>query len=501
MEILNHLAEGYAVAVTLDNLFYAFVGCLLGTLVGVLPGLGPAASIAILLPFTFGLEPTSSLIMLAGIYYGAQYGGSVTAILLNLPGETSAVVTTLDGYQLARQGRGGLALAIAALASFFAGTVATVVLAGFSLPLVEFALKFQSPEYFALMVFGLMGAAAIGTSSFVKTLSMISLGLLIGLAGIDLNSGTPRFTFGSPLLLDGIEFVALAVGLFALAEIIVTLSEGEEGRSGMQRITSLMPRWRDIREIFPATVRGTLIGIVTGILPGAGASIASFISYAVEKRVAKNPDDFGKGALAGVASPEAANNAAAQLAFAPTLALGIPGSGTMALILAALMIHGIQPGPDIIRSNPGMFWGLIVSMWIGNVILLIINLPMLRLWVKALMLPYRFLYPAILAFSLIGVYSVSSSTFMIFTAALFGLLGYLFYKLRCEPVPLVLGFVLGPMMEENFRRSLIISGGDFSIFVSHPISLTLLCMSAALVLFVLISGARRRRRVASAEGA
>lgn len=485
-----NLMMGASVALSPTNILYAFIGCSLGTLVGVLPGLGPAASIAMLLPFTFGLEPTTSLIMLAGIYYGAQYGGSVTAILLNLPGETSSVVTTLDGYQLAKQGKGGLALGIAALSSFFAGTVGTIVLALFSLPLVDFALKFQSPEYFSLMLFGLVGAAVLGTNSILKTISMILVGLLIGAVGMDLNGGIERFTFGSSDLYEGIDFVAIAVGMFALSDIVGTLSDETSAKRQMMPITSVWPSIADLKKVFWPTVRGTAVGVTAGVLPGAGPAIASFSAYAIEKKSSKNPKEFGNGALEGVAAPEAANNAAAQLAFAPTLALGIPGSGTMALILAALMIHGIQPGPDVIRSNPTLFWGLIVSMWVGNLILLVINLPLLRTWVKVMSIPYNLLYPLIMSFSLIGVYSIASSPFMVYTAAFFGFLGYIFQKIDLQPVPLILGFVLGPMMEESFRRSLIVSHGDLAIFAQRPISLTLILLTVA-ILMVMAFGKKR----------
>lgn len=493
VEFLQNLSLGFSAAFTPWNLVYCFTGCFMGSLVGVLPGLGPLATIAMLLPFTYSLEPLSALIMLAGIYYGAQYGGSTTAILLNLPGETSSVVTTLDGYQMARQGRGGVALATAALVSFFAGCVGTLALAAFSVPLVEIALSFQSPEYFALMVLGLVGAAALASGSLVKAIAMIVVGLLIGLVGVDINSGIQRFSFGIPELFDGVDLVAVAVGVFAFADIASTLDQKDQRDVSTQPITSLWPTKEDFKRMWPAMLRGTALGSAVGLLPGAGPAVASFGSYALEKKISRHPERFGKGAIEGVAAPEAANNAAVQLAFAPTLAIGIPGSGTMALMLAALLVHNIQPGPSVIKNNPDLFWGLIISMWIGNLMLLVINLPLVGIWVKVLRIPYKVLYPAILVFCSIGVYTVSNSPFMVYSAAFFGLLGYIFQKLRCEPAPLFLGLVLGPMMEENFRRSLVVSRGDFSVFVSRPISLALLCLTVVLLLAILIPAVRKKR--------
>jgi TctA family transporter len=499
MELFDHLALGFSTALTLPNLTYAFIGCLLGTLIGVLPGLGPLATIAMLLPFTYGLEPISALIMLAGIYYGSQYGGSTTAILVNLPGETSSVVTVIDGHQMARQGRAGVALATAALGSFFAGTVGTLILAIFAIPLTRFAFSFGPADYFSLMVVGLLGAVALASSSLIRAIGMVILGLLLGLVGTDVNSGTMRYTFGLPQLWDGIDFVVVAVGIFAFSEVIGSLENKELRETFTGKITNLWPTREDFRRAVPAVLRGTAIGSAIGALPGAGLSLASFFSYSLEKKVSKTPEEFGHGAIEGVAGPEAANNAAAQTAFVPTLALGIPGSATMALMLGAMMIHNIQPGPQVMTNNPDIFWGLIASMWIGNLMLVILNLPLIGMWVKLLSVPYKVMFPAILVFCCVGVYSVQNSVYDIYFAVAFGVAGYAFRKFGCEPAPLMLGLVLGPMLEENFRRALVLARGDYTVFFTRPISLTLLLFGAGILILVLLPSIRRRKTEIFAE--
>jgi TctA family transporter len=493
VELLEHLALGFTTALTFQNLLYAFMGCLLGTLVGVLPGLGPVATIAMLLPATYALPPVSALIMLSGIYYGAQYGGSTTAILVNLPGESSSVVTTLDGYQMARRGRAGIALATAALGSFFAGTVATLLLAAFAGPLTELAMDFGPADYFALMTFGLIGAVVLASGSVYHAIGMILIGLLLGLVGTDVNSGIARFSFGQIELLDGLNFVCLAMGLFGVAEIVRNLEGREVRETFTQGLERLWPSRADFKRMWPAILRGTALGSALGVLPGGGAALASFSSYTLEKKVSRNPQEFGKGAIEGVAGPESANNAAAQTSFIPLLTLGIPSNAVMAMMIGAMVIHNIQPGPMVMTQNPDLFWGLIVSMWIGNLILLILNLPLLGIWVKLLKVPYRLMYPAILVFCAIGVFSVQNSLFDIWQMAAFGILGYVFGKLKLEPAPLLLGFVLGPMMEENLRRALLISRGDFGVFITRPISATLLCASVGLMILLLIPTLKRSR--------
>ena len=466
------------------NLVYAFIGCFVGSLIGVLPGLGPLATIAMLLPMTYALPPLGGLIMLAGIYYGSQYGGSTTAILVNLPGETSAVVTCLDGYQMARRGRAGVALATAALGSFFAGCVGTLVLAAFAVPLAEVAFKFGPAEYFSLMVLGLIGAVVLASGSLVKAIAMICLGLLGGLVGMDVNSGAARYAFNVPELMDGIGLVAVAMGVFGFAEVMANLEHKEKREVFTNKITSLWPSKEDFRRMVAPTLRGTALGAFFGILPGAGATIASFGAYSLEKKVSKNRAEFGHGAIEGVAAPESANNAAAQTSFIPLLTLGIPATATMALMMGAMMIHNIQPGPQVMTSNPSLFWGLIVSMWVGNLMLVILNLPLIGIWVRLLTVPYGMLYPAILVFCSIGAYTVSNNNFEVIMAAAFGFLGYVFIKLGCEGAPLLLGFVLGPMMEENFRRTLLLSDGDFTVFFTRPISLVMLLLTALLIFIV-----------------
>ncbi len=494
MELLHNLAIGFGVAMTPANLGFAFIGAMVGTLIGVLPGIGPIATIAMLLPLTFHLEPISGLIMLAGIFYGAQYGGSTTAILVNLPGETSSVVTCIDGHQMARQGRAGAALAVAALASFFAGCISTALIATFAPPLAKVGQSFGSPEYFSLMVLGLIAAVVLAHGSVVKAVAMIILGLLIGLIGTDGNTGGTRFTFGIRELTDGIDVATLAIGLFGVGEIITNLSQSQQNRDVVsQKITRLWPTGEDFRRAWPAALRGTALGSALGVLPGGGATLSSFAAYALEKKVAKDPSQFGRGAVEGVAGPESANNAGAQTSFIPMLTLGIPGNAVMALMIGALMIHGIQPGPQIMSERPTLFWGMIASMWIGNLMLVIINLPLIGMWVQLLKVPYRFLYLAILLFCGIGVYTVSNSSAAVLLAAFFGVAGYAFYKLECEPAPLILGFVLGPLMEENLRRAMRISGGDPLIFVQRPISLALLIASLALLVIVALPAIRSKR--------
>jgi TctA family transporter len=499
VELFSHLATGFGVALTPVNLLYALVGTLLGTLIGVLPGIGPVATIAMLLPTTYALQPVSALIMLAGIYYGAQYGGSTTAILVNMPGEASSVVTCLDGYQMARRGQAGAALAVAALASFFAGTCATVLVAGVSLPLSALALKFGPAEYFSLMVLGLIGAVVLAHGSLLKAIAMILVGLLLGIVGTDVNSGVVRFDFGIPELSDGIGVVVVAMGLFGFAEIITNLESTEKREIIRTKLGGLWFTKEQFRLAAPAAVRGTALGSVLGVLPGGGAMLSAFASYTVEKKVAKDPSQFGKGAIQGVAGPEAANNAGAQSSFIPLLTLGIPENAVMAMMVGAMTIHNIQPGPQVMTSNPGLFWGLIASMWVGNLMLVVLNLPLIGIWIRLLTVPYRLLYPAILLFCAIGVYTVNNTSFDVMQTAFFGLLGVVFAKLACEPAPLLLGFVLGPMMEENLRRALLLSRGDPTVFATRPISAGLLAAAILLVLVITLPNMRRRREEAFQE--
>ncbi len=501
MEVVNNLIMGFGVALTLTNIMYCFIGVLLGTLIGVLPGIGPIATISMLLPATFVLPPVSALIMLAGIYYGAQYGGSTTAILVNLPGEVSSVVTCLDGYQMARQGRAGKALGIAAFSSFFAGTVATILIAGFAPPLAELALKFGPADYFSLMVLGLIAAVVLAHGSLVKAIAMIVLGLLIGLIGTDVNSGVARYNFGLPELIDGIGIGAVAMGVFGFAEIIRNLEKGEKREVFTKSISGLLPNWSDVKQCALPTLRGTTLGAALGVLPGGGPILGAFSAYTLEKKLAKDPSRFGKGAIEGVAAPESANNAAAQTSFIPLLTLGIPSNPVMALMIGAMIIHGIQPGPQIMTAKPELFWGMIASMWVGNLLLVVLNLPLIGLWVKLLSVEYRFLYPAILLFCCIGVYSINNATMDVFLTAMFGFIGYLFIKLDTEPAPLLLGFVLGPMMEENLRRALLLSRGSPAVFLERPISLVLLIISAALLIIVMLPQISKKREEAFQEPA
>jgi putative tricarboxylic transport membrane protein len=494
MDLLANLALGAATAFTVDNLFYCFIGVLLGTLIGVLPGIGPLATIAMLLPITYKMaDPSTALIMLAGIYYGSQYGGSTTAILVNLPGESSSVVTTLDGYQMARRGRAGVALATAALGSFFAGTVATVLIAAFAPPLAEVAFKFGPAEYFSLMVLGLIAAVVLAHGSVIKALGMVVFGLLLSMIGTDVNSGAARFTFGIPELSDGIEFGVIAMGMFGFAEIIYNLKHSESRDLLKEKVTDFMPKKEDWKRGGPAAVRGTVLGSFLGILPGGGAVISSFAAYAMEKKLSKNPQEFGKGAIEGVAGPESANNAGAQTSFIPMLTLGIPTTPVMALMIAAMMIHNIQPGPQVMTSNPGLFWGLIVSMWVGNAMLLILNLPLITIWIKLLQVPYRVLYPAILMFCCIGAYSLNNNVWDVMMTIPFAIAGYYFKKWKCEPAPLLMGFILGELMEEYLRRALTISRGDWGVFIDRPLSATLLGIAVLLLLIVALPFIRKKR--------
>ncbi len=498
--LFHNLALGFGTALSFQNLFYCFMGVLLGTLIGVLPGIGPLATIAMLLPVTFSLPPVSALIMLAGIYYGAQYGGSTTSILVNLPGEAASVITCIDGYQMARQGRAGPALAISAMGSFFAGCVATVVIALFAPPLAEVALKFGPAEYFALMVLGLVGATVLAHGSLIKAIAMTILGLLLGLVGTDVNSGMARYTFGLSELSDGIGFVIVAMGIFGLAEIISNLEQEGKGATEVfvHKVSGLMPTWKDLKSSSGAILRGTAIGCSLGILPGGGALLSSFAAYTLEKKIG-DPSMFGKGEIRGVAAPEAANNAGAQASFIPLLTLGIPSNPVMALMIGAMMIQGIAPGPQVMTERPQLFWGMIVSMWIGNLMLVILNLPLIGMWVKLLTVPYRILYPAILLFCSVGVYSLSNQPFDVMLMAIFGLLGWIWRKMECEPAPMILGFILGPLMEENLRRAMLLSRGDPSVFATKPICAVLLGISIALLLVTLAPAVRKTREEAFVE--
>jgi len=493
LDTLSHLAFGLGVALTWQNLAYCFAGCLLGTLVGVLPGVGPVTTVAMLLPFTFGLGPAPALIMLAGIYYGAQYGGSTTAILVNIPGESSSVVTTIDGYQMARNGRAGPALGIAAIGSFIAGCFATLVIAYFAPPLAEVALDFAPADYFSLMVLGLVASVVLARGSLIKAIAMVCFGILLGLIGTDVNTGTIRFGFGWPQLTDGIGFVALAMAFFGVTDVLLNLEQEEQQDVFAARIGNILPSGEDMKVCAPTIARSTLLGSILGILPGGGALLASFAAYMLEKKIAKPPRSFGSGDIRGVAAPESANNAGAQTSFIPMLTLGVPSNPTMAMMIGALMIQGITPGPGVMNERPDLFWGLIASMWIGNLMLLVLNLPLVGLWIRLLAIPYRLLYPAIFVFCCIGAYSVNNEIFDVYTVALLAGVGYVLLKLDCEPAPMVLGFVLGPMLEENLRRAMMLSFGDPSVFVTRPLSAVCLVL-AVLALVVLALPALRQKR-------
>jgi TctA family transporter len=499
MDMLANLGLGFAIALTLQNAVYCFIGVLLGTVIGVLPGIGPVTTVAMLLPISFTLPPESALILLAGIYYGAQYGGSTTAILVNIPGEASSVVTTIDGHAMARQGRAGPALGIAAIASFFAGCVSTLVIALAAPPLAAIALQFGPAEYFSLMVCGLIAAVVLARGSLIKAIAMVVLGLLLGLVGTDVNSATRRFNFGMTGLADGVEFVALSMAIYGIAEVAYHLEQKQRSSVVSGAVGRVWPSLEDLKFCLGAILRGTGLGAMLGVLPGGGALLASFAAYTLEKNVARPPRRFGYGDIRGVAAPESANNAGAQTSFIPMLTLGIPGNPTMAMMIGALMIHGIAPGPRVMTDRPGLFWGLIASMWIGNLMLVVLNLPLVGIWVRLLRVPYRLLYPAIIVFCCIGAYAINSKPFDVFVMAFFAVFGYVALKLDCEPAPLILGFVLGPMMEENLRRALLISRGDAMVFVQEPISLAFLLIAAGLLILLAAPAIRRKRAEALIE--
>jgi TctA family transporter len=494
-DLLQNLVFGFSVALTLENLMYCFLGVFLGTLIGVLPGIGPLATMSMLLPLTFILPPVAALIMLAGIYYGSDYGGSTTAILVNLPGEGSSVVTLLEGHPMAQQGRAGPALAIAAIGSFFAGCVGTLLIALLGPPLAMVALNFQSPEYFSIMVMALVCASVVGSGSLLKSLGMVLVGLLIGIVGTDLSSGKERFTFGVVELSDGIGIAVVAMGVFGLAEIVRNLAGPEMAQSILKgKIKGLMPRWEDLKISFGPMLRGSTIGALFGPLPGLGGTMSSFTSYMVEKKIAKDPSRFGKGAIEGIAGPESANNACAQTTFIPMLTLGVPPSASMALMLGAMIVHGIVPGPQVMTQRPDLFWGLIASMWIGNLMLVLLNLPLIGIWVRLLKVPYRLLFPIIMTFMAIGVYSLNSSGVDVLLMAFFGLCGYALSKLGCSFPQVILAMVLGPRMEENLRRSLQLSDGDPSTFFTRPISGGLMIATGVLLLVFIVPAVRKRSK-------
>ena len=501
MDLIANLALGLQSALSFTHLLYCLAGVSIGTLIGVLPGMGPVATVAMLLPATYALEPSGALIMLAGIYYGAQYGGSTTAILVNIPGEAAAVVTCIDGHQMAKRGRAGAALGIAAIGSFIAGCFATVLIAAFAPPLTAIAFEFGPAEYFSLMVLGLIGAVVLATGSLLKAICMILLGLLLGIIGTDVNSGALRFTFGMDELMEGIDFVALSMGIFGFAEIMRNLEYGAKRSLIPGRVGSILPNKNELKASAGPIARGTILGSLLGVLPGGGALLASFASYTVEKKLAGEKADppFGTGNIRGVAGPESANNAGAQTSFIPMLTLGIPSNAVMALMIGAMMIHDIVPGPQVMTSDPELFWGFIVAMWLGNLFLIILNLPMIGVWIQLLKVPYRMLYPAILVFCCIGVFSINNNVWDVWVTVFFGAVGYLFSKLGCEPAPLVLGFILGPMMEENLRRALLLSRGDPMTFITSPISCGFLIASVVLIALVAAPALRKTRERAFRE--
>ena len=492
-ELLSNLALGFGVAASPINIMFCLIGALVGTLVGVLPGIGSVATLAMLLPITFGLPPVSALIMLAGIYYGAQYGGSTTSVLVNIPGEATSVVTTLDGHQMAKQGRAGAALAIAAIGSFVAGCLATVLVAALGAPLTSLALLFGPAEYFSLMVLGLIFAVVLAKGSILKALAMIVAGLMLSMVGSDLETGVGRMTFDLPELSDGMGFAVVAMGVFGFAEIIRNLEKPTSREFVMSKISGLMPTAADLKASAPAIGRGMVIGSLLGILPGGGAVIASFAAYTFEKKISKDPSRFGRGAIEGVAAPESANNAAAQTSFIPLLTLGIPPNAVMALMVGAMTIHGIVPGPQVMTKQPELFWGMIASMWLGNLMLIVINLPLVGVWVRLLRVPYRHLFPMIVIFCCIGIYSVNNAPFDVSMTAIWGIVGYWLVKHDFEPAPMILGFVLGPLMEENLRRAMLIARGDATVFLTRPISATLLGISAFMLILSLLPAIRGKR--------
>jgi len=500
VDLLNNLMLGLATAFQWENLLFCLLGVALGTAVGVLPGIGPTATVAMLLPLTFAFgEPVTAIIMLAGIYYGAQYGGSTTAILINLPGESSSAVTAIDGHKLARMGKAGTALAVAALSSFTAGTIATLILAVAAPPLATVALSFGAFEYFALVILGLIASIALASGSTLKALGMIVLGILLSTVGQDSFTGDARFTGGIRELDGGLDFVSLAVGIFGIAEILRNLANPESRNPVLAKLSRLWPNREDRRAMIGPTLRGTALGSGLGILPGGGHILASFASYAMEKKISKKPETFGRGAIAGVAGPESANNAAAQTSFIPLLTLGIPAHPVMALILAAFIIQGIQPGPTVMETEPVLFWGLIASMWVGNLMLVALNLPLIGIWVRMLRVPYWALFPAIVIFAAIGTFSISGNPYDVLMVAVFGLLGFVLLQAGCEPAPLLLGFVLGPLLERNFRRAMIISQGDVTEFVTRPISGTLLLLAVVILVVAALPRMRTRRQVIFAD--
>lgn len=494
MDFFDNVALGFSVAFQWHNLLFCFVGVLIGTLIGVLPGLGPVGTMAILLPVTYGISPVTAIVMLAGIYYGAQYGGSTTSILVGIPGESSAVVAALDGHQMALQGRAGPALGIAAFGSFIAGTLAIVGLMVMSVPLVKVALKFGPPEYFSLLVMGLVVLTYLAQKSMTKALLMAGVGVILGLVGLDVMTGMPRFTGDFPELLDGIGIAPLAMGLFGVSEILLNVEQKISRSVVVKKVKNLFPDKQDWKDSKGPIARGTLIGFLVGILPGGGTVLSSFLSYAVEKRVSKNPEQFGKGAIAGLAGPESSNNAASQAGFIPLLSLGVPASAVMGILLGALMIHGIQPGPLLMQNEPELFWGVMASMYIGNIMLLVLNLPLIGLWVRLLMVPYSVLFPIILFVALTGAYVVNGSFMDLYLMLGFGVIGYLMRKFDYEPAPLILAYVLAPLLELSLRQSLIISGGEMSIFFTKPISLFFIVVSALLLVSGVIPSIRRGRR-------
>ncbi len=498
MDLLTNIGLGLSVAALPQNLLFCFIGVLLGTLIGVLPGIGAVATMAMLLPITFHLPPATSLIMLAGIYYGAQYGGSTTAILVNLPGEANSVATTLDGYAMAQRGRAGAALAIAAIASFVAGTVATLLICVFGPAMAALALKFGPVEYFSLMVLGLVCSMVLANGSLFKAVVMMVVGIFAGLAGTDASSPMPRLTFGVMEMTDGIDFVAVAVGLFGLTEIMINL-EGKPRKVEAVPLRDLFPTKEELKQSTGPIARGTILGSLLGVLPGGGALLASFGAYALEKKISKTPERFGKGAIEGVAAPEAANNAGAQTSFIPLLTLGVPSNAIMAVMAGAMTIQGVVPGPQVMVEHATLFWGMIASMWIGNVMLVVLNLPLVGLWVKLLQMPYRLLFPAIVFFCAIGIYSINSRALDVYLAVGIGVVGYLMVKLGFEATPLVLGFILGPMLEENFKRGMLLAGGDAMTFLERPISAGLLVAAALMLAAMLLPSVKRTREVALRE--
>ena len=492
-DLLHNLALGFSVAASPMNLLLCLIGALVGTLIGVLPGIGSLATIAMLLPITFGLPPVGALIMLAGIYYGAQYGGSTTSILVNIPGEATSVVTTLDGYQMGRQGRAGAALAIAAIGSFFAGCTATVLIAALGGPLTTLALLFGPAEYFSLMTLGLIFAVVLARGSVIKALAMVLFGLLLSMVGSDLETGVARMSFDVPELADGIGFVNVAMGVFGFGEIMRNLDTKEARIIVGDKVSGLMPTRADLIQSAGAIGRGTILGSLLGILPGGGAIVASFAAYTVEKRVSKHPERFGRGAIEGVAAPESANNAAAQTSLIPLLTLGIPPNAVMALMVGAMTIQGIVPGPQVMTKQPDLFWGMIASMWLGNAMLIIINLPLIGVWVSLLRVPYRLLFPCILVFCSIGQYSINNSSFDVTIGAFFAVVGYFLAKHDFEPAPMLLGMILGPLMEENLRRAMLIARGDPTVFLMRPISAGLLVIALGLLVLAVLPAIRKKR--------